>query len=107
LEFDEFERASADRMAAHVAWRNVAGIDRRKPAGESHKKGRLRPLQMEGDLVIAIGDHRFEVPVPRLAGIDAELLARLPGKQVKGALDILGREGLAVMPGDPLAQRQG
>jgi hypothetical protein len=29
LEFDEFEGAGADRVAAHVARRNVAGIDRR------------------------------------------------------------------------------
>src|SRR5215472_10092699 len=31
-EFDEFERAGADRMRAHVARRDVTGVDRR-PAG--------------------------------------------------------------------------
>jgi hypothetical protein len=54
LEFDKFERAGADRSLAHVARLNVARIDRRIPAGESRQKGRLRPLQMEGNFVIAI-----------------------------------------------------
>ena len=90
-------------MAAHVAGIDVTGIDRRITVGESCQKGGLRPLQMEGGLVIAIRRDRFEVPVPRLAGIDAELLARLPGQQVKRALDVLGREGLAVVPSDAVA----
>ena len=94
-------------MAAHVAGTDVTGIDRRIPAGESRKKGRLRPLQMEGNFVIAIGGDRFEVPPPGLARIDPELLARFPGQHVKGALDILGHERFAVMPVDALAQREG
>jgi len=93
-------------MAAHVARGHVARIDRRIPAGERHEKGRLRPLQMEGDLVIAIGGDRFEVPIPGLAGINAELFARLPSQEVKGALDILGREGLGIVPSHPLAKWQ-
>src|SRR2546428_249689 len=34
LELDEFERAGADPMAAHVGWSHVAGIDRRIPGSE-------------------------------------------------------------------------
>src|SRR5215472_9833849 len=44
LELDEFERAGADRVAAHVARRDVARIDRRIAGGEQGDKGRLRPL---------------------------------------------------------------
>src|SRR5713101_2655082 len=107
LEFDEFEWAGADRSLAHVARLDVAGIDRRIPTGESRKKARLWPLQMEGNFVIATGGDCFEVPPPGFARIDPELLARFPGQQVKGALDVLGRERFAVVPADPCAQRQG
>jgi hypothetical protein len=63
---------------------------------------------MKGDLVIAIGGDCVEVAVPGLAArIDPELLARFPGQHVKGALDILGHERLAVVPGDALAQQEG
>src|SRR5580692_8477509 len=79
LELDEFERAGADGVLAHVACRDVAGIDRREPGSESGEEGRLRPLQMEGDLVVAVRGHPLEVPIPGLAGIDAELLARRAG----------------------------
>src|SRR6266852_4436047 len=71
LELNEFKRAGADRMAAHIARRHVAGIDRREPRGEQRDKSRLRPLQMKGDFVITIGGHTAEVPVPRFAGIYA------------------------------------
>src|SRR5439155_14907513 len=70
LELDEFERARADRMAAHVARRHMAGIDRREPRGEQGDEGGLWPLQLERHLVIAVRGHLFEVPIPRLAGID-------------------------------------
>src|SRR5260370_31040282 len=33
LELDEFERAGADWFAAHIARRNMAGINRRIPGG--------------------------------------------------------------------------
>ena len=55
LELDEFERAGADRMAAHLARRHVAGIDRRLARGEQRDQVGLRPLQVEGDLVVAVG----------------------------------------------------
>ena len=51
LEPGEIETAGADRVLAHLARRDVAGVDRRKPAGESRQKCRLRLLQLEGDLV--------------------------------------------------------
>ena len=63
------------------------------------------PLQMEGDLVVAVRGHPLEVPVPGLARIDAELFARLAGQQVKGARDVCGGERLAVVPSDAFAQR--
>jgi hypothetical protein len=44
----------------------------------------------DGKPFTAVGGDRFEVPVPGLAGIDAELLARLPGQQVKRATHVLG-----------------
>jgi hypothetical protein len=55
LVFDKFERAGANRMAAHVALRDMARVDRRLARGEQRGQVRLRPLQVEGDLVIAIG----------------------------------------------------
>src|SRR3984893_11296666 len=103
LELLEFERTGADRMLAHVARRHVAGIDRREPVSEQHQERRLRPLQMEGDLVIAIRGDLFEVAIPGFERIDTELVARLFEQEVPGALDVLGRERFAVMPFDALA----
>src|SRR5580700_8308555 len=94
-------------MAAHIARRNMAGVNWGKSRGEQRQKGRLRPLETEGDLVIAVRGDLFEVPVPGLTRIDAELLTRLAGEQVPGAFDILGRERPAVVPLDPLAKREG
>src|SRR5262249_18031551 len=51
-----------------------------------------------------VGGHFIEVVVPRLARIETKPLPRLAGEQIPGALDILGGEGLAVVPFDPLAQ---
>src|ERR1700719_4529931 len=107
LELDEFERTGADRMTAHLARWHVAGIDRREPVREKHQECRLRPLQMEGDLVIPVRFDLFEVAIPGFERIEAELVARLFEQEVPGALDVLGRERLAVMPFDALAQRQG
>jgi len=74
----EFKRARADRMLTHVSRRDMTGIDRGIPGSEQCEKGRLRLLQAEGDFIVAVRGDRFEVPVPGLAGIDAQLLARLP-----------------------------
>ena len=48
LELDEFERAGADRMGAHVARRHMARIDRRHAGRQQHQKRRLRALQHKG-----------------------------------------------------------
>jgi len=54
LELDKFERASADRMLAHLRRCHVAGIDHRESAGKQHRESWLRPLQFEGDLLITV-----------------------------------------------------
>src|SRR5207302_7160535 len=54
-------------------------LDRREAGSQQRKKGRLRPLQTEADLVVTASNDFFEVSVPRLAGIDAQLLTRLAG----------------------------
>src|ERR1700730_5399418 len=107
LEFHEFERTGADRMRAHVARGHVARIDRGKAGGEQGDKGRLRPLQAERGLKIAVGGDLFEVPVPGLAGIDAQFFARLPGEEIPGAQHVLRGKGFAVVPFDPFAQSEG
>jgi len=62
---------------------------------------------MKRDLVIAIRGDPIEVLVPGFAGIDAELLAGRAGQQITRALAVPGSEGLAVVPPDAFAQRQG
>src|SRR5215472_9832355 len=62
---------------------------------------------MKGDLIVAIRGYIREVAVPPLAWIDAELLAGFAGQEIPGAFDVLSGKGLAVMPLDALAQRQG
>src|SRR5580704_4645223 len=54
LERDKFKWARADRMLAHVARRNMTGIDRGISGSEQREKGPLRPSEMKGDLVIAV-----------------------------------------------------
>ena len=81
----------------------MAGIDRGEPGGEQRDKRRLRPPQVERYLVIAAGADLLQILVLDLARIDAKLLVRLAGEQVPGALHILRREGLAIVPLDALA----
>src|SRR5262249_6023423 len=71
FEFDKFERAGADRPRAHVARRDMAGLDRRPAGRQQSQKGWLRLLQMEGELVVAVNSHLVEVSVPGLARIEA------------------------------------
>src|SRR5438105_11636583 len=59
---------------------------------------------MKRDLVIAVDRDLVEIAVPGFAWIDPELLVRLAGEQVPGALDVAGGERLAVMPLDAVAQ---
>src|SRR6202023_857959 len=107
LELDEFERTGADRMAAHVARADVAGIDRRPAGGQQHQQTGMRPLQMEGDLVITVDRDLLQIAVPGLARIDAKFLDRLAGEHVPGAFDVLGGERLAVVPSHTLMQWKG
>src|SRR5215472_16024631 len=104
LEFDKFERAGADGMATHLARRHMAWIDWREPGGEQGNKGRLRPLQMEGDLKVTVRGHLFEIFVPGFTRINAKILARFAGQQVPGALDVFGGKTLAVVPCDAFPQ---
>src|SRR6202048_3206983 len=53
LEFDEFERARADRVLPHLAWRHVARVDRRPTRRQQPDERRLRPLQGEAGLEVA------------------------------------------------------
>ena len=94
-------------MLAHVAWRHVARINRRDRASEKHQERWLWSLQMKGDLVIAVRADLIEVAIPGFARIDAELFARLARQQVPRTFHVLGREGLAIVPSDTLAQREG
>ena len=107
LELDELERAGADRLGAHVARRDVAGIDRRIAGGEQRQQRRLRPLQIERGLEIAVGGDVVDLIVPGLARVLAELLLRLAHQHVEGAFDVGRGERLAVMPFDALAQLEG
>ena len=107
LELDEFERPGADRLGAHVARRDVAGINRRVAGGEQRQQRRLRPLQFEGRFVIAVDGHVVDLVVPGLSRVLPELLLRLAHQHVEGAFDVGRGERLAVMPFDALAQLEG
>ena len=108
LELDEFERAGADRMLAHLRRRDVAGIDRRQARGEQREKRRLRPLQDERSPRNRRWVTTSQVAVPGLARVDPQLARRvLPCDQIPGAFDVGGGERLAVMPFDALAQLEG
>ena len=106
-ELDKFEGAGADRVSAHLPRRHMARIDRRPARGQQRQQRRLRPLQVEGGLVVAVGGDFFEVEVPALARVDAQLFAAAAEQQLPGALDVGGRERFAVMPLDALAQLEG
>src|SRR5262249_50681237 len=97
FELDKLERASADRMGAHVARADVTGVDRRPARSEQCYEGDLRPLEAERDLMVTVGGDLFEVAVPGFARVDTQLLGRFAGDQVPGAFDVGGGERLAVM----------
>jgi hypothetical protein len=107
LEFEEFERPGADRMLAHLRRRHMAGIDRRQPGGEQRDQVGLRPLQMKGDLIVAVGGDLLDIAVPRFARVDAELVGRALQQRVPGAFDVTRGERLAIMPFDSLTQWEG
>src|SRR5262249_58001423 len=104
LVFDEFERAGADRMLAHLRRRHMAGINRRLTGSQQRNQVRLRPLQVEGDFMVAVRGDLRDVAVPRLARVDAELVGAALHQRVPGAFYVPGGEWLAVMPFDALTQ---
>src|SRR5271169_2481425 len=71
LKLDEFERAGADRMLPHVARRHMTGVDRRPSRCQQGQKRGLRPLEVKGDLEIAVGGYGIEIVVPGFARVDA------------------------------------
>src|ERR1700746_1693276 len=81
LELDELKRPRTDRTGAHVAWADVAGIDRRPPGGEQRQKRRLWTFEMKGDLVVPVHGHVFEIVPPGFAWIDAELFRGVSSQQ--------------------------
>src|SRR5215813_4328214 len=103
FKLDEFKGSGTDRMLTHLGRDNMAWIDHRIAGGQQHDKRRLRPLQAEGDFIVAVGRHLGEVTVPRLARIDPQLVVRFAEQQVPGAFDVGGGEGFAIVPLDALA----
>ena len=87
--------------------RHMAGIDRRTARGEQRDERRLRPLQVERDLVIAVGGHSFEVAVPGLARIDLRSLSLALPVSISQVHFTSAGERLAVVPFDALAQLEG
>src|SRR5262249_5612494 len=106
LELDEFERARADRMLAHVTRRYMARIDRCIARGEQRNDRRLWPFQMKRRGEISVSGDRFDVLVPSLTRIGAQLLLRLAKQQIPGAIDVIGGKGVAVVPFDAAAQAE-
>jgi hypothetical protein len=80
----------------------VAGVDWRIARREQRDDRRLWPLQVKRRSEIAVRSDPFEVLVPGLARIGAQLLLRSPEQQVPGAFDVIGGEGMAVVPFDAL-----
>src|SRR5215813_728195 len=85
----------------------MARINRRPAGSQQRKQSRLWPLQTKGYLGVALCRDLLEIGIPRFAGINAQLLGRLAGQQIPGAFDVIGSERLAVVPFDPLTQREG
>ena len=103
-ELDEFEGPCADRLGAHFPRRHMAWINRRPSGRQQRQECRLRPLQVEGGLVIAVRTDLFEVEVPGLARVHAQLFAAAAEQQFPGAFDVGGGKGLSVVPLDALPQ---
>src|SRR6202022_1069291 len=77
LVLDEFEWPGADRMAAHLASRNVAWINRRIARREQRDQGRLGALQMEGCFAVATSSDTVVVVEPTHAEVGAKFFLRL------------------------------
>src|SRR3546814_5634812 len=85
-------------MLAHVARRDMAGIDARESRRVQVDEGRLRTLQVEADRIVGFDGHLLQVRVPRLTRVLAQPGLALPLDRVPGTLHVLRREGLAVVP---------
>ena len=108
LELGEFERSGADGARSHDLLRHMTGIHRRKRTREQHQQARLRLVQFEGCLKVAVGRHVRNARPPDPARVAAEIRhIGLADQHAPGALHILGRERLAIMPFHPLAQLEG
>src|SRR5262245_426438 len=59
---------------------------------------------MKGDTAVTIDGDLGQVPVPALARIDPQLLARLAGQRVPGAFDVSRRKRSAIVPPDTRVQ---
>src|SRR3954454_21294445 len=84
-------------MLSHILRRDMTGINWRIAGCQQRNECWLRPLQMEGYRV-ALGAARFQVAVPSLPRVGAQLVLSLSQDQVPGAFDVGGGEWLAVMP---------
>src|SRR6266481_3090737 len=62
---------------------------------------------MQCRFLVAPGGSPRDVVPPGLTIIESELLFSLIGQQIEGAFDVLGGEGLAVVPLDAFAQLEG
>ena len=106
--FLELEGTGADAARAVARGREVGGIDGRVARGEHQEERRLRALEMKDH---GVGIRRLDgldIGVPVLARIDPELgrrVGRFPD-HVEGELDVLRREGLAVVPLDVLPEKE-
>src|SRR5262249_56009312 len=100
----EFGGAGGDGMVGDLGRRHMAGINRRLTGSQQRNQVRLRPLQVEGDFMVAVRGDLRDVAVPRLARVDAELVGAALHQRVPGAFYVPGGEWLAVMPFDALTQ---
>jgi hypothetical protein len=85
----------------------MAGVDRRHPRREQSDKGRLRPVEMKRNLMVAFGRDFSEVVIPALTRIEPETWAGLAEHHVPGAFDIFRGKGLSIVPFDARAKLKG
>ena len=107
LELDELEGAGADRLHAHVARRDVAGKDWRQSRRQHGEHRWLAFGQMERDGRLVVDRHLFQVLVPDRARATAVEVLLDAVEPMPGALHVLGRERLAVVPADPGPELEG
>src|SRR6516162_3306455 len=82
----------------------MAGINRGVAGGEKRYQRGLWLLQMKNGFVIATHGHPFEIPIPRSARVDAKFGSRLVEQHVPGALHVIGRKRLPIVPANALAK---